>query len=122
MSDVPGAISKREIDAFDRHFHEHPLVSAHARNPRAETQRISDLVSAADFQRTGLYNEYYRPIRIDHPGYGPRDAFYQGVGRASALSTCNHWVADRLRLAGVKASLWAPFAQGLVWRYRRAGA
>ena len=66
MSDVPGAISKREIDAFDRHFHEHPLVSAHARNPRAETQRISDLVSAADFQRTGLYDEYYRPMRIDH--------------------------------------------------------
>ncbi|MDQ3074736.1 MAG: TIGR02117 family protein [Pseudomonadota bacterium] len=61
-----------------------------------------------------------RPVRIDHPGYGPRDAFYEGVGRASALSTCNNWVAGRLRLAGVKASLWPPFAQGLLWRYRDA--
>ncbi len=61
-----------------------------------------------------------RPVRIDHPGYGPRDAFYHGVGRASALSTCNNWVAGRLRLAGVKTSLWPPFAQGLLWRYDKA--
>ena len=61
-----------------------------------------------------------RPRRIDHPGYGPRDAFYEGIGRASALSTCNNWVAGRLRLAGVTASLWSPFAQGLLWRYRKA--
>ena len=61
-----------------------------------------------------------RAIRIDHPGYGPRDAFYQGIGRASALSTCNNWVAGRMRLAGIRTSLWSPFVQGLVWRYRRA--
>jgi uncharacterized protein (TIGR02117 family) len=61
-----------------------------------------------------------KPVRIHHPGYGPRDAFYDGIGRASALSTCNNWVAGRLRLAGVKAPLWSPFAQGLVWRYRAA--
>ena len=62
-----------------------------------------------------------RPVRIDHPGYGPSDAFYGGRGQASAVSTCNHWAADRLRLAGVKTSLWSPFSQGLVWRYRPAG-
>ncbi|MBA3666768.1 MAG: TIGR02117 family protein [Sphingomonas sp.] len=61
-----------------------------------------------------------RSIRVDHPGYGPRDAFYDGVGKASAIDTCNQWVASRLRLAGVKAPLWSPFVQGLVWRYREA--
>lgn len=60
-----------------------------------------------------------RPRRLDHPGYGPDDAFYAGVGRASALSTCNNWAADRLRIAGVETSLWSPFVQGLVWRYRK---
>lgn len=60
-----------------------------------------------------------RPIRIDHPGYGPADAFYRARGKASAFRTCNSWVAGRLRLAGVKTSLWPPFAQGLLWRYRR---
>jgi uncharacterized protein (TIGR02117 family) len=61
-----------------------------------------------------------RAIHIDHPGYGPRDAFYKGIGRASALSTCNNWAAGRMRLAGIKTSLWSPFVQGLVWRYRKA--
>lgn len=59
------------------------------------------------------------PIRIDHPGYGPADAFFRARGHASALTTCNTWVAGRLRLAGVETSLWPPFVQGLVWRYRR---
>jgi len=62
-----------------------------------------------------------RPIRIGHPGYGPSDAFYQARGKASAAATCNTWAAHRLRLAGVKTSLWPPFVEGLVWRYRKAG-
>ena len=62
-----------------------------------------------------------RPRRIAHPGYGPADAFYFATGKASAFRTCNSWAAGRLRLAGVRTSLWSPFAQGLIWRYRRYG-
>jgi uncharacterized protein (TIGR02117 family) len=60
-----------------------------------------------------------RPMRIDHPGYNCCDAFYWGSGRFNALRTCNSWTADKLRIAGVKTSLWPPFAPGLLWRYRR---
>jgi len=60
------------------------------------------------------------PVPIDHPGYGLRDAFYEAIGKANAVDTCNQWVASRLRLAGVKAPLWSPFAEGLTWRYRKA--
>jgi uncharacterized protein (TIGR02117 family) len=60
-----------------------------------------------------------RPIRIDHPGYGPSDAFYRAIGKESMFKTCNSWVAGRLRLAGVETSLWPPFVEGLIWRYRR---
>lgn len=56
--------------------------------------------------------------RIDHPGYGLYDAFYRATGKASAFRTCNSWAAGRLRLAGVRTSLWPPFVQGLTWRYR----
>ena len=72
----------------------------------------------ADFQLDGDG----RPMRIAKPGYGASDAFYWATGKASAVRTCNSWAADRLRLAGVKTSLWPPFVQGLVWRYRRVGA
>lgn len=61
-----------------------------------------------------------RPMHIDHPGYGYSDAFYRATGKASALRTCNSWSAGKLRIAGVTTSLWPPFVQGLVWRYRKA--
>ena len=60
-----------------------------------------------------------RPQRIDHPGYGRADAFYRATGKFHALKTCNTWAAGRLRVAGVETSLWPPFVQGLVWRYRK---
>ena len=65
-----------------------------------------------------LLDRQGRPQWIDHPGYGSQDAFYRGVGKASAIRTCNSWVDDRLRLAGVRTGAWSPFAQGLLWRYR----
>jgi uncharacterized protein (TIGR02117 family) len=70
----------------------------------------------ADFE----IDDRARPVRVDHPGYGRSDAFYwSSAGRFSAISTCNTWVADKLRIAGVEASVWPPFPQGLTWRYRR---
>jgi len=60
-----------------------------------------------------------RPIRIDHPGYGTADAFYQATGKANMVRTCNAVEAGWLRLAGAKTSLWPPFVNGLIWRYRR---
>ena len=63
-----------------------------------------------------------RPERIDHPGYGPSDAFYWATGKFNGLKTCNTWAAGRLRLAGVKTSAWPPFVQGLTWRYRKVSA
>lgn len=59
-----------------------------------------------------------RPQRLAHRGYGPADAFYRAAGRASAINTCNQWVADQLRIAGIKVSAWTPLPLGLRWRYR----
>jgi uncharacterized protein (TIGR02117 family) len=63
-----------------------------------------------------------RVQRIDHRGYGCCDAFYRATGKESAVRTCNSWVARWLRLAGVEASAWPPFVNGLTWRYRRVAA
>ena len=72
----------------------------------------------SDFQ----LDEGGKPKRIDHPGYGRSDAFYWAIGKFNGLKTCNTWAASRLRLAGVKTSLWPPFVQGLTWRYRKVSA
>lgn len=60
-----------------------------------------------------------RPQRLDFEGYFPSDAFYEGLGGFNLFGTCNNWVAQRLRIAGVESSLWTPIAQGLPWRYRK---
>jgi DNA-binding CsgD family transcriptional regulator len=61
-----GALSAEDRAAFDRHFHEHPLVRFHAYQGGRVPQRISDSVPLEQFRRTALYNDYYRRIRIDH--------------------------------------------------------
>ena len=72
----------------------------------------------ADFE----VDDQGRPRRIDHPGYGRSDAFYWATGKFHALKTCNTWASGRMRIAGVKTSIWPPFVQGFVWRYRKVSA
>ena len=60
------ALNAEDRAAFDRHFHEHPLVRYHAYQGGANTQRISDSLPLEQFRRSALYNDYYRRIRIDH--------------------------------------------------------
>jgi DNA-binding CsgD family transcriptional regulator/GAF domain-containing protein len=61
-----GALSAEERAAFDRHFHEHPLVRFHGYQGGHVTQRISDSLPLERFRRSALYNDYYRRLRIDH--------------------------------------------------------
>jgi DNA-binding CsgD family transcriptional regulator len=60
-----GAVSRNAVEVFDYYFHVHPLVREHGRNSNAVTKRIRDLVPTEAFRQTALYNEYYRPLRLD---------------------------------------------------------
>jgi uncharacterized protein (TIGR02117 family) len=92
-----------------------PAYADRAIRLRPEEYRRLWAAVRADFE----LGDNGRPIRIDHPGYGRGDAFYRTRGKATAFRTCNSWLADKLRIAGVETSLWPPFVQGLVWRYRK---
>jgi DNA-binding CsgD family transcriptional regulator len=61
-----GALDEQDRAAFDRHFHEHPLVRHHAYEGGRNAQRISDSLPIEQFRRSALYNDYYQRIRIDH--------------------------------------------------------
>jgi uncharacterized protein (TIGR02117 family) len=95
-----------------------PMYAARQFRLRPEEYRRLWAAIRADF----ALDARGQPHRLPHPGYGPSDAFYRAVGKESALRTCNTWAAKWLRLAGVKTSLWPPFVQGLVWRYRKLPA
>lgn len=48
------------------------------------------------------------------PGYGPADVFYEAHGHYNAFRTCNWWVGEALRQAGIRVGLWTPFAPSVM--------
>jgi DNA-binding CsgD family transcriptional regulator len=64
---TPGVrLSARDIECFDRHFFEHPLVRYHGFEGGRVTRRISDLLSRSDFRRSAIYADYYRHVGLEH--------------------------------------------------------
>jgi len=66
VSSPSNAISQSERAVFDHFFDVHPLVRYHSDTVGGGTRRISDLLAQHDFRESGLYNEYYKRIGIDH--------------------------------------------------------
>lgn len=48
------------------------------------------------------------PRHLDHTGFTPTDAFFHAQGRFNALRTCNVWLGETLRAAGLPFGLWTP--------------
>lgn len=44
------------------------------------------------------------------PGYGVTDLFYAARGRFSLVRSCNVWVGEGLKAAGLPSAVWTPFA------------
>jgi uncharacterized protein (TIGR02117 family) len=53
-------------------------------------------------------------IKIDHPGYGDHDLFFEAQGKYTLFRTCNVWTNNALKKAGIKTAIWTPFADGLI--------
>jgi uncharacterized protein (TIGR02117 family) len=64
-------------------------------------------------QYRGLANYIAATIASQVPagsGYGSTDLFYPARGRFSAFKSCNVWVGNGLKAAGLPTGLWTPFA------------
>lgn len=59
------ALSAADIESFDRHFFEHPLVRRHGIEGGTATWRISDSLPLQRFRSTALYADYYRQVGLD---------------------------------------------------------
>jgi DNA-binding CsgD family transcriptional regulator len=54
-------------EVFERHMHEHPFLEHWTPDQAvAKAAALSDLVSRPSWRNTALYNEIYRPFRIEH--------------------------------------------------------
>ncbi|AOO79654.1 hypothetical protein BHK69_03395 [Bosea vaviloviae] len=55
------------------------------------------------------------PIVLEGLTHGLGDAFLRGRDRFWLLRSCNVWVGEGLRKAGLPVGLWTPLAQSLMW-------
>jgi DNA-binding CsgD family transcriptional regulator len=60
------SLSEADRAAFNRHFHEHPLVRFHSSHPGGPTRRISDCMNVHSFRNSALHADYYRRIGINY--------------------------------------------------------
>ena len=59
-----GDYSAEEMEVFAAFVHENPLVGAFFEDHRTETLQITDLTPPEKFERTTLYNEFYRRVGV----------------------------------------------------------
>jgi uncharacterized protein (TIGR02117 family) len=51
---------------------------------------------------------------IPDSGYTPNDTFYEAEGSYNCIRTCNDWINQGLKKAGVRTSIWSPFDFGVL--------
>ena len=56
-----------------------------------------------------------KPVKDLH--YNQNDAFFHAKGSLHFFYTCNTWVNDGLKAAGLRACLWTPFDDGIFYQY-----
>lgn len=56
------------------------------------------------------------PVKDLH--YNPNDAFYLANRSLNLFYTCNTWVNEGLKKSGLRACLWTPFDEGILYQNR----
>ena len=77
--------------------------------PPLENLRTLNL-SEAQFQALvkELSAAFASQTKLDHPGFTGTDAFFPAHGHFSLLRTCNVWLGETFRAAGIPFGLWTP--------------
>jgi len=54
-----------EVESFGRHAHEHPLFKAFVETGLPQPRKTTDFITARQFHRLAIYNEFFRPVGTD---------------------------------------------------------
>ena len=69
----------------------------------------------------GLSAELAPATPLDHPGFTATDRFFAVPGRFHLFRTCNVWVGEQIRAAGLPFGLWTPTPHAVTLSLRRFG-
>jgi uncharacterized protein (TIGR02117 family) len=99
------------------------LHADHDNHPEAGPAQRPILLSRDEYRRLVAYirasfrlDPAGHTIPVPGRGYGATDAFYEANGTYNALHTCNEWVGEGLRVAGVRTGVWTPLSASVMWR------
>lgn len=95
------------MDGLDKYFPSNDVVEIVLREEAFE--RVIEFISAT----------YSRPGAATHAGLYPNSRFYSAKGKFHIFRTCNTWVAEALRSAGLPISGSIVTAGGLMHAVRR---
>jgi uncharacterized protein (TIGR02117 family) len=77
--------------------------------PPLDNLRFLDLSQAQfDALVTQTASAFVSQTRLDHPGFTGTDAFFPAHGHFHLFRTCNVWLGETLRAAGIPFGLWTP--------------
>lgn len=97
-------VSPADMEIFAEFMHEQPLFDAYIVKRRTETLQITDLMPAKEFQRTNVYNEFYKKVGVRNQLVAPMkitDDFFMSC----SINTLRESFSDRDKLI---LSLMAP--------------
>ena len=58
-------------------------------------------------------------MKVNHPGYGDFDLFFESPLKFHLLKTCNVWTNGVLKSAGIRTSIWTPFDKPILYHVSR---
>ncbi len=73
-----------------------------------------------DYIRAGFSRDAQGNVKeiagLTYTGY---DKFFEADGVYTMFNSCNNWANGGLKAAGIKAPIWSPFAQGVIYHAKR---
>jgi uncharacterized protein (TIGR02117 family) len=95
-------------------FTDTPILNdadATLRIPEVQYRQLVQSIRAS-FQRDASG----RPVPMPTPAYAKGPLYFEALGSYSLLRTCNDWTRARLREAGVRMPVWAPFYPAIFYQ------
>lgn len=109
------ALSYTGESAIHNVFLFQPQKSPECKELTISVSQYSKLVQF--IERSYVRNKKRGVELIKGGAYWDNDAFYESSGTYGAFTTCNTWISNGLKEAGLPSCLWTPFSLGIMTRY-----
>jgi uncharacterized protein (TIGR02117 family) len=76
----------------------------------ADYKKIAEnITNSFSFGEDGFF------LKVNHPGYGDYDLFFESPLKFHLFKTCNVWTNTVLKTAGIRTSFWTPFDKPILY-------